>query len=214
MDHSAEVEFLDLNASPVRGLPPRTPNPMDAGPGESTELPERDRRLSETDESLPKVKPGDGEGPEVVYGKDLVLDMAGYHSKTSLEDEDRTRDQAMVQTFADDLLAAARHQQRPMLKPRTTDPLQQQLSELNLETRRTDRATSEPPELNTGVTLRNVDDNPFLFVLDLEGQIHSFEMALCDDVGSFPANRVSFQKFIEDAQLVDDPRLVVHYHSQ
>ncbi len=78
------------------------PNPLAAQPGESTEMPERDRKLSEvgeqvnnpssssittsntanqtSDEILPKVKAGDGEGPTVIYAKDIVLDMGGYHA--------------------------------------------------------------------------------------------------------------------------------------
>ena len=42
-----------------------------------------------SDETLPKIQSGQGEGPEIRYGKDIVLDMAGYHSDsrmTELED--------------------------------------------------------------------------------------------------------------------------------
>jgi phosphatidate phosphatase LPIN len=77
------------------------PNPMTAQPGESTDLPEKDEKLSKLSEKddvkttggettssavqgpeskLPRVQKGEGDGPEVVYGKDIVLDMGGYHS--------------------------------------------------------------------------------------------------------------------------------------
>lgn len=71
---------------PEARLPP--PNPLAAEPGEKAALPSRDHRLSHISllqnngpEGLPKVPAGEGEPPSVIYGKDVVLDIAGYHSK-------------------------------------------------------------------------------------------------------------------------------------
>jgi phosphatidate phosphatase LPIN len=77
---------------------------------------------------------------------------------------------------------------------------------------------------NTG-RLKNVEENPYLFVLEMDnGRSHAFELALCgediaatsspNDDAMFVDNRVTFQRFIEDSQLVDDPRLVVRYSLQ
>jgi len=86
------------------------PNPMAAQAGESTALPSRDGTLSsyskELDasydrrnaleglEMLPKVEAGEGEGPDVLYGKHLVLDMAGYHSTRKATEEEHTQVEA------------------------------------------------------------------------------------------------------------------------
>ena len=81
-------------------------NPLVAGPGESTDPLERNETLStykktrevehivdpskKTDE-LPKVQPGEGEGPDVVYGKDVVLDVSGYHAAGKATEEHHLR---------------------------------------------------------------------------------------------------------------------------
>ncbi|BEI96787.1 hypothetical protein CcaverHIS631_0203760 [Cutaneotrichosporon cavernicola] len=62
------------------------PNPLEAEPGEGTDLPIRNWHLKyathKPDGSLelPKVPKGMHDGPEVMYGKDIVLDAAGYHA--------------------------------------------------------------------------------------------------------------------------------------
>lgn len=78
----------DLKRTPsVKPADPESlpPNPLEARTGESTKLPIRNHRISNADRDdhneldLPKVKKGDGDGPQVLYGKDIVLDMGGYH---------------------------------------------------------------------------------------------------------------------------------------
>lgn len=100
------LAFTEASEDERRGIPHQqvVPNPMVAQPGESTDFPGRDETISsysraqgtihdeafspDRSDKLPKVKAGEGEGPNVIYGKDVVLDMAGYHSA------DRDRDQS------------------------------------------------------------------------------------------------------------------------
>lgn len=83
--HSVQSPSPSASPPPEAHSPP--PNPMAAKPGEKTVLPSRDHRLSHISlqntgpEGLPKVPAGEGEPPSVIYGKDVVLDIAGYHSK-------------------------------------------------------------------------------------------------------------------------------------
>ncbi|RXK41028.1 hypothetical protein M231_01659 [Tremella mesenterica] len=326
------------------------PNPMAAQPGEETHMPFRDHKLSDmylspnpNEDGLPKVKPGEGEGPTVVYGKDVILDMAGYHSSRANEDvttpTERTSKSALlhqgndpsekskhsiapslrnslVDSLTRNLLGAVLP--RPHMLPRSTDPdlnetqaLLSNMTHMSLEDRsRRERHTSEPPpdieptspsslplsrspsgtifppslpiphatmdlawdwgrlpagRLPAGhkppddveevdnleppaleraqslppenmdspvqppwapsVRLKNVEDSPYVFVLELEdSRTYTFELALCghegfapggkaseEDEAAFLRTRVSFQEFIEDPQLVDDPRLVLRY---
>lgn len=75
--------------------------------------------------------------------------------------------------------------------------------------------------------LRNVEENPYLFVFDSEGRSHTFELSLSESPAgesegrsetamqsTFLDHRITFQKFIESPQIVDDPRLVVRYSLQ
>ena len=90
-------------------------NPLTALPGEVAGLPHRDHKLSHfahqraragasatTDDAdsqaLPKVRPGEGEGPRIVYGKDVVLDMAGYHG-TIRNAQDEAVDSPLRESF-------------------------------------------------------------------------------------------------------------------
>lgn len=152
------------------------PNPIEASkPGENTDLPPRDEKLSEREDTdLPAVEPGAGDGPEVLYGKSVVLDMAGYHSQpkdrpttstSSLEEGDSTPDPALtsvlINTLTDDLKSSARllsDSSRPILHHHSAseppmyddDELdvksEPDLSSLTLDDDRSVRATSEPPE--------------------------------------------------------------------
>ena len=87
---------------PVLSSTSQATNPAAAGPGESPGLLDRDDKLSDLTEDrkikggvdpstnedpLPKVTAGEGEGPDVVYGRDVVLDMAGYHSAGKATEE-------------------------------------------------------------------------------------------------------------------------------
>ncbi|WWC72692.1 uncharacterized protein I206_106656 [Kwoniella pini CBS 10737] len=289
---------------PVVSTTNKEPNPLVTDDGESTQLPEKNHRLSShealeagdsastTEDLLPKVKPGQGEGPAVLYGKDVVLDMAGYHSgkgdnpgSPSPEDSD-----PQTEAFIQDLLAAAQHPgtSRPALPAsRVTDsevplndlddaPLPSPAPELASEPdlpgalanvhispqsipRRFDRGHSEPPQDHTEMSrsptraamemqgawnrrqapdmnhtrsgtlregdssaligrLKNVEENPYMFVLDVHERSHRFELSLNEtmadhDEAAFDRNRITFQKFIEDPAVVDDPRLVVRYNS-
>lgn len=165
-----------LSEKPGQSVPP---NPLTARPGESTRMPSRDKRLSEVHspssnpmvEPLPKVQPGEGEGPRIIYGKDIVLDAAGYHSEgldtpaahgtskprhRSLPRADPEIQDSVFNTFARDLEAAIPHVQRPSLPLRATDPdlqvpatksidIDLSLPDDRPSPARSDRATSEPP---------------------------------------------------------------------
>jgi phosphatidate phosphatase LPIN len=95
-----------------------------------------------------------------------------------------------------------------------------------------DRRESLPPlDTETDTTapnarLRNVEENPYLFVFDTGGRSHTFELSLSADPALVPDDsdraiqsafldhRVTFQKFIESPEIVDDPRLVIRYSLQ
>lgn len=277
------------------------PNPMQARPGEKTSLPLRDLKLEKLksdshnatasvnatrgEEGLPKVKAGQGEGPEVVYGKDVVLDMDGYHSSTNADGSASENEQdGSVEAFIQDLLASIQpaalamdgrpkprksksadtevpssrsdededededahtpveyspgqglssaRQPLPVSNPRNRPPTRSRL----------DRGQSEPPQLQSqddlsrspdrgakaamemewdwgrrkplggngeidegGSTsigrpplgrLKNVEENPYMFVLEVGKRTHMFELALCEDWGHNSTVRVfSFVHF-------------------
>nr|XP_031859515.1 uncharacterized protein CI109_004977 [Kwoniella shandongensis]KAA5526587.1 hypothetical protein CI109_004977 [Kwoniella shandongensis] len=271
------------------------PNPMEAAPGESHDLPIHDHKLTDHEQSeasgdqgLPKVEFGEGEGPEVVYGKDVVLDMAGYHSSKGPNVDAASPHDALIETFIQDLLTSVQPSlDRPALPGhRATEPdlhpyddpdspdLPSALASVSISKprpRRSDRGQSEPPEQSpirsrspeapiraamdtewdwangrklemersasgpiphianhrnetstfTG-KLKNVEENPYLFVLEVHDRTHTFELALCDEFmqeratdaereATFVRHRVTFQSFIEDPSVVNDPRLVIRY---
>lgn len=83
------------------------------------------------------------------------------------------------------------------------------------------------PSRETMTRLKNVEENPYLFVFDADGRTHTFELALCEGstgtdqpnsdyarATEFLDNRVTFQEFIENPSIVDDPKLVVRYSLQ
>ena len=102
-------------------------NPMTARPGEPSDLPVRDETLSsyskghdmlesERDAAghlnmLPRIKAGDGEGPDIVYGKDVVLDMAGYHSTSKNADEQPSKEATGVETKVEERRSAQDHEE-------------------------------------------------------------------------------------------------------
>jgi len=88
------------------------PNPMVAQPGESTDLARDDTLSSYTQareqaaggqhapdgsDKLPKIEAGEGEGPNVVYGKDVVLDMAGYKSHGKFPEVQQAKAKTSIQ---------------------------------------------------------------------------------------------------------------------
>lgn len=233
-------------------------------------------------------------GTQSVHRDDMVLDISGYHSEGRTADsngrsttEIRT---SVLDAFARDLLAAIPNDKRPAMTLRATDPnirnhgFEAEKAEDDpeddddeeMESRRFDRAKSEPPvdppnpisptldptktamamdyawdwgrvpleghraplaserrdslpppEIEPthapSARLRNVEENPFLFVLDSDGRSHTFELSLSETSGgnedtlaesTFLEHRITFQKFIESPQIVDDPRLVVRYSLQ
>jgi len=241
--------------------------------------------------------------PEIVARDDVVLDMSGYHSDDPSGSASKGRSSfevrtSVLDTFARDLLVAIPNEKRPIMTLRSTDPnlLNTHISlapeeavedssdddDEELQSRRFDRAKSEPPieppnpvsptldptkaamamdyawdwgrvppeghreqahhvperrdsmpPIETDPTtapsarLRNVEENPYLFVFDSEGRSHTFELSLSEtSVGdnesrsesarqsTFLDHRITFQKFIESPQIVDDPRLVVRYSLQ
>ena len=108
-------------------------NPVEAKPGQPSKLPARDHKLTDVvrtahdhiptstedwddaaTDALPKVQPGQADGPAVHYGKDVVLDMAGYHNRagevaedSSMEHIERSSVQSsVIDSFTRDLLAA------------------------------------------------------------------------------------------------------------
>ena len=82
------------------------------------------------------------------------------------------------------------------------------------------------PNASSQTRLRGVDENPYLFILEYDGRSHTFELGLCataidDPQNTFQArevafldSRVTFQRFIEEPQVVDDPKLVIRYSLQ
>lgn len=141
---------------PVLSQTSHPPNPLAAAPGESTEMPDRDVKLSDlpsrsgdssprehvesAEDGLPKVREGEGEGPEVVYGRDVVLDMAGYHAAVSASEEDLLAEHAglasepenhgeadsrssVVEAFTRDLVACTLAAPRPSVIPRPSEPI-------------------------------------------------------------------------------------------
>jgi phosphatidate phosphatase LPIN len=250
----------------------------------------------------------DETSPQVAHRDDVVLDVSGYHSDRQTgashgrsSSEVRT---TVLDTFARDLLAAIpgdASDKRPAMTLRSTDPniRNLHLSDISqepetviddsseddddeVESRRFDRAKSEPPidppnpvsptldptkaalvmdyawdwgrvppdghrdqthpaperreslpplesepTTLTSARLRNVEENPYLFVFDSEGRSHTFELSLSEVTAgdtesiselakqsTFLDHRITFQKFIESPQIVDDPRLVVRYSLQ
>ncbi|WVQ76689.1 hypothetical protein IAR50_006363 [Cryptococcus sp. DSM 104548] len=289
---------------PVVSNTDKEPNPVEAHAGERPELPARDKKLSSyhaaysassAEKALPKVPVGQGEGPEVVYGKDIVLDMDGYHSAKEAEAQQGEHD-ASVETFIQDLISSVQStvenrpkprkslslqteaERRfddqdisPTLTPRQSSPdLSTTLSGLSIDGKKTqsshlasgrlERGQSEPPETlhtddlskspNTQANdvverewdwsrpqpdtpdegeqhivtnnLKNVEENPFLFVLEVGKHTHSFELSLCEAFGKdateaeqeamFVKNRITFQRFIEDSRIIDNPAIVVKYN--
>lgn len=74
--------------------------------------------------------------------------------------------------------------------------------------------------------LKNVEENPHLFVLETERTTHVFELSLAgnainapegqaqlEEEGAFLQSRITFQRFIEDPELVDNPNLVMRYNT-
>lgn len=156
----ATAEPIDETPAKDRGHPmlsqtSRPPNPLAAAPGESTHMPHRDVKLSDlpsrsgdstprenvdsVEDRLPKVREGEGEGPEVVYGRDVVLDMAGYHADVSASEEDLLAEHAglasesrsattdsrssVVESFTQDLVACTLAARRPSVVPRPSEPI-------------------------------------------------------------------------------------------
>ncbi|WWC92427.1 uncharacterized protein L201_007384 [Kwoniella dendrophila CBS 6074] len=126
------------SGKPVISTTDKEPNPIATENGESTDMPDRDHKLSShealvagenasaAEDILPKVKRGQGEGPAVLYGRDVVLDMAGYHSGKGENPESPPSEDSDPQSesFIQDLLAAVQPPDgsRPALPPsRVTD---------------------------------------------------------------------------------------------
>ncbi|EPQ30036.1 uncharacterized protein PFL1_02154 [Pseudozyma flocculosa PF-1] len=72
--------------------------------------------------------------------------------------------------------------------------------------------------------LTSSDWEPYVFRLELEDASHTFELSLCykegfggngeGDYYDFEENRVSFQRFVDDEDVVNDERLVVRYNDR
>ncbi|SPO27654.1 related to SMP2 protein, involved in plasmid maintenance, respiration and cell proliferation [Ustilago trichophora] len=72
--------------------------------------------------------------------------------------------------------------------------------------------------------LTSSESEPYTFLLQLEDSSHSFELSLCysDNFGEdeeadeyvFRENRVSFERFAHDDDVVNDERLVIRYHDR
>lgn len=145
--HLSDVEFLDLNRpapnDPLHAVEP-PPNPL-ATRDQDTTLPVRDEKLSQvdlskptsssqtpqeaSDEGLPEVKAGEGDGPRIVYGSDIVLDAAGYHNGPASPgpSSGRTTPQArprsaLVDAFTQDLITATGRARPTLSHNALTDP--------------------------------------------------------------------------------------------
>lgn len=270
-------------------------NPEVASEGTRSSMPVVDHTLSSdlhpqtgdlTTDRLPQVEASEMREPDVVQGRDVILDMDGYHrenKRSNAEASGREDHHSVLETFTRDLLAAVPDEKRPVLPLRATDPdvpapaspqsdiLDFPVDRQERDRRRFDRAKSEPPVESpeplsprldpskaasamdyawdwgripdssadghiaperrqtlpptdnqsgeTSTRLRNVEENPYLFIFDAEGRTHTFELALCHDAPqveetAFLETRVTFQDFIENPSLVDDPKLVVRYSLQ
>lgn len=126
---------------------------MEASPGESAALPSRDYKLEEVG-ALPKVEPGQADGPSVVYGKDVVLDISGYHNEPQEALESHQPQSSLIDGLTRDLMAAINDISRPPLAHSPSDPLlhdtplevdSDSASAFELSPRRFDRGQSEPP---------------------------------------------------------------------
>lgn len=72
--------------------------------------------------------------------------------------------------------------------------------------------------------LSSSESEPYTFLLELDEASHSFELSLCyseafgqdDEVDeyAFRENRVSFERFAHDEDVVNDERLVIRYHDR
>lgn len=267
-------DILDLNDSVATLKEPATPRKESEKISDKTppkELPKRNKKLEDTDpDEVPEVDPTTV-GPDVVYGKDMVFDMAGYHSQQldSRPPTPQPVQNPLVEVLTRDLEEAARAlTERPHPVHRSTDPLRDDVSDAGSEPDigslqieefdRHVRATSEPPATpprisrpangaifppsspttsamdlawdwssqRKSVKLKNVEENPSLFVLETERTTHLFELSLCgntvlapegqaqpEEEGAFLQSRITFQRFIEDPNLVDDPNLVMRYNT-
>lgn len=142
-DESPDAESSSQGASPTKDPKQRrpatpqgasrttvVPNPIAASEGEDTELPAENVKLSDMEHAdLPAVEPGTGDGPEVLYGKGVVLDMAGYHSRSKDElagtyeggeptGKPSSVSSTLVATLTDDLRSSAK-----ILGDRTRPPM-------------------------------------------------------------------------------------------
>lgn len=140
LDLDAQVQSTTTPGRQIRGLAPsagppaiaKPPNPLESNSEHDAPLPVRDHKLvdydpsamtsgnvrhgttngNHSDEALPRVKPGEGEGPEVLYGSDIVLDVSGYHNELNPQGSaSASSDKAQVQasvldSFTRDLTAA------------------------------------------------------------------------------------------------------------
>lgn len=159
--HLGDVEYLDLNdprhaadSTPSQFTSKsQPPNPLAAGPGESTSMPPRDYRLQDV-RALPKVEPGRADGPSVIYGSDVVLDISGYHNEPQEALESHPPQSSLVDGLTRDLMASIDNVSRPPLPHSPSDPVlidtpidleSDSASAFELSTRRFDRGQSEPP---------------------------------------------------------------------
>lgn len=85
------------------------------------------------------------------------------------------------------------------------------------------RLSSDASSTLTTGELKCDDDDAYKFHLILQDASHTFELSLCDvgteegqtiEEAHFEENKVSYQRFIDDADVVNDERLVVRYHER
>lgn len=95
------------------------------------------------------------------------------------------------------------------------------------------RSESLPVGANDGAglvpraRLNHVDEDPWMIQLSLDGREHFFELSLCGDenfapngeatdaeVHEFVDARVSYERFMSDATIADDPRLTVFFEGK
>ncbi|KDN51985.1 LNS2-domain-containing protein [Tilletiaria anomala UBC 951] len=105
----------------------------------------------------------------------------------------------------------------PTRREATSDGLQKPIRATSMETSMPDAALVE----GTGI-LSHEDSDPYAFTLLVSTTVYHFQLSLCWHEGfgedqdadeyNFEENRVSYGRFLEDADLVNDVRLVVKYN--
>lgn len=160
--------------------------------------------------------------PAAIEHKSIEFDLADTTPKSKL----KHRDEESHGVSGSNIVSGSESLPRSIQDP--------QIKHLQLESDRplTHRAHTDPQAEASGALdrtripgkLKNDDEDPYKFILDMSGPIHTFEMGFVDEFdsiqsederrGSFTAGRLTFRKFIEDPEVVQKSSLVVKYQDE